>query len=447
MKILVVKSLTESRWGSCKVISPNLSQLYSKLEPEFSIDWFELPQDLLKWEVLASDFIIAKFCSHVEQTNPDRIVFVDHLPQPALVLTYLSMLLNFKKLPPIIFHVYGDFSYFAKEWILLNDNLIGLPVRFIVASDSQKRLLENFLFNAQSEDVGIDKLCFPVNSKEYYFNKEERESYRLELGLNDSDIVILYSGRISLQKNVDILINEFLKIKKENKRFHLWIAGAFDDVGADFMGYESYHGYMFSKIHSLLSQASLEDQSRIKFLGHQRKAALRKIKSAADIFASFSLYHDEDYGMSPAEALATGLSTILTDWGGYSSFASQDKWDCQLIPVSLSQYGFELNLQPFHDKIDRYVKERDCLNKREQRSRDFLKEFSINQNVANLAHILKKKPIHFSGFNWLLDQYAVALSENWSKNKFNKFLSPGSDGYYYGIYKNYISGLNRENSK
>jgi glycosyltransferase involved in cell wall biosynthesis len=447
MKLLIVKSAVESKWGSCKVISPNLHQLYLGLGKPFSIEWFSLHEDLLKSELQTYDSSIDQLLQYILKSKPDRLVFVDHLPPPPKVLAYLSLLTNLKKLPPIIFHVYGDFTYFAREWSYLNEILIDHPVTFIVASSSQKKLVNTFL--GQPESASVAQLCFPVNEEEYYFDSKERSKFRNEHGLSEDDRVILYSGRVSLQKNVDVLIKEFLKLKKPTAgQYHLWIAGAFDDVGADFIGYESYHGYMFSKIQSLLEGAPSAQRSRIKFWGQQGKNNLRKIKSASDLFASFSLYHDEDYGMSPAEALACGLPSVLTDWGGYSSFvdsASEKKsprWNCQLVPVELSEYGSEIVLDTFQTILKNFTPLKS--SERLAHSRAFMDYFSISSNRKVLASILKTDPVEFKGFHWLLEQHATALNLNWSKTKFNKFLSPKKDGYYHDIYQNYISGMSHE---
>jgi glycosyltransferase involved in cell wall biosynthesis len=415
--------------------------LYLGLNTDFSVSWFELPEDLMKGELREYKSAILELAECIEKNKPDRLIFVDHLPPPPLVLSYLSLVIDLEKLPPITFHIYGDFTYFAREWINAGELIKNHPLQFIVASDSQKKLLEGFLVKNKLINNGIEKLCFPVDSEEYYFNEIERDDFRKEHGLGPKDEIILYTGRISLQKNVDLLIKEFLKIKRNGKNYHLWLVGAFDDVGADLIGYESFAGYMFSKIQLILDNALPEQVEKIKFFGLQGKENLRKINSASDHFASFSLYHDEDFGMSPAEALSTALSCVLTDWGGYSSFRSDVDWSCSLVPVHITEYGLELDLNIFHDSI---LNGDNTKIERSKRALNFQKSFSVKSNVEKLEIILKKEPANFEGFTWILEQYGSALSINWSKSKFNKFLAPKKDGYYYDIYKNYISGLSHE---
>lgn len=441
MKLLVIRSAAESKWGSCKVISPNLHELYKRLDSTFEVKWFDLPEDIMKRELgPEKSSCISSLVKELTEYRPDRLVFVDHLPPPPTVIAYLSLQLSLKRLPPMVFHIYGDFSYFSKEWNYLSEVFESHPMTFIAASASQQRFVDAFL----NQPAKVSKLCFPVNASEYFFNEEERVKYRQEQSLGKDDFVILYSGRISLQKNVDCLINEFVKFKHPTKKPHLWIVGAFDDVGADFLGCETYPGYMFSKIHTQLSFLSEEQRSRIKFFGMKKKEELRKIKAAADFFASFSLYHDEDYGMSPAEALSTGLKSVLTDWGGYSSFASNKDWECALVDVGLDEYGFSLSTSKFQEALRAACEKEDSASERLKRSKAFLNEFSIEGNVENLKKILNEKPMIFSGFNWLLEQYASALAQNWSRSKLNKFLSPKNKSFYFDVYKNYISKLSQE---
>ena len=436
MKLLIIKCAKESNWGSCKVISPNLHRLYEELSLNHEIQWCSISENILKDEIQSSESMIVEIAQKMTNWKPDRIVFIDHLPPHAKIIAFLSLLINKQQIPPIIFHVYGDFTYFSKEWAMLNELLVPHKIKFIVASQAQKKLLNNFFISVKEE--AIDVLPFPYNLNEYYFSSEIRENARKQYQLTNDDFVILYSGRISLQKNVDILINAFNQLENKQQKIHLWIVGGFDDVGADFMGIESYHGYMYSKIQKILEKISPDLKNNIKFFGHTNKKKLLEIKCASDMYVSLSTYHDEDFGMSPAEAMATGLPSVLTHWGGYSSFFVEGYY-LKFADVDLTEYGLKLNLKPLVDSVYELKEQKRSNELRLEQSKIFEKKFSISSNIEVLKNILNSEPIEFLGFNWKLDQLSNAQNLNWQKSKLNKLLTPAINTFYFELYKNYIN--------
>ncbi len=442
-RLLVIRSSKDSAWGSCKVISPNLLALYKGLSPlENEVDYFDLPEKFSKVEIESGEELISELAKKIKSFKPTSLVFVDHVPTPPKILGYLLYYLNMDELPPIVFHIYGDFTFFVNEWKHLGVKLKNHPVKFIVASESQKRLLSFF----SHSDAAIETFLFPVNEKNYFYDALERKSARQEFKVEDNEKIILYSGRVSQQKNVDILVQEFSHICEiSDNRTQLWITGSFDDVGANFMGIKNFQGYYFAKMQLILESLPAEHVKKIRFFDHQSKEQLRKIKNAADMFISLRLYHDEDYGMSPAEALSCGLPSLLTDWGGYSSFAS-DKWGCSLMPVEITTFGHKLNLSALYDFVQNNLKDDDIMI-RLKRSQSFLKEFSIESNIGRLNTILAKDSHLFQGFKWNLGYFS---NEYWSVNpghELSKQLNPSSDNFYYEVYSNYISANFSEKTK
>lgn len=435
MKLLIVRSSDLSSWGSCKVISPNLQESYKLLANKLDLLWFNLPTDYIQQEIAGVDAHIIDLSLKIKNERPDKIVFTDHLPNSAEILNKLSLVMDLDQLPPVVIHVYGDFTYFSKDWVELSPKLINHPVKFLTASNSQKKLLSYFCEDSKV----VEQLCFPVDSNAYFFDSKARLKIRNEMDIDDQDIVILYSGRISLQKNVDLLLREYLTLTQNPKRsIHLWLVGAFDDLGAPFMGAETDEGYLYAKMESMLHALPEEARIKIKFWGLQNKEKLREIKSAADLFISLSLYHDEDYGMSPAEALACGLPCLLTDWGGYSSFAS-DTWRCQLMPVSITEFGLQIKISSIKQFVNTYIDSKTNETDRKRWSDEFLNHFSIKNNSRKLGSFLQKPFSLFQGFTWSL----APFSEQFGKSSVSKTISssngPSNKNFYYQVYKNYIS--------
>lgn len=82
----------------------------------------------------------------------------------------------------------------------------------------------------------------------------------------------------------------------------------------------------------------------IHFLGKLNSAQLLEAYNGSDLFVSFSTYNDEDYGMSVAEALSCGLPCLLSNWGGFSSFANYSQ-SVELVPVVYGSARPQVNLE------------------------------------------------------------------------------------------------------
>ncbi|MBC7713612.1 MAG: glycosyltransferase [Rhizobacter sp.] len=441
-KILIIKSSKQSTWGSCKVISPNLVLAYEQNKDFFDIQYFELPESFIREEINEGASHIISLANKIKDFEPDSLVFIDHLPHPVRILNTLAYFIVVRSMPPLVFHMYGDFTYFAKDWANLNTRFKNHPIKFIAASEAQKNLMNFFL----NDNKCTEQYLFPVNENEYFFNPVERALFRNQMNVRPMEPVILYSGRISLQKNVDVLVREFTHIVKATKHdVHLWIVGTFDDIGATFMGVKNHDGFMYSKMQKVLSGLDPEVARLVKFLGLQKKGELRKIKAAADMFMSFSLYHDEDYGMSPAEALASGLPTLLTNWGGYYSFASGNKWNCKLVPVEITKYGHKIHTKKIHEFYTDFTQSYINENDRKRWSNEFLSEFGVVGSAHKLRTILDKDFENFTGFHWNLEHFSNLYWAVDIGKEINIHLNPSVDTFYHQVYKNYIKNLNIEN--
>ncbi len=436
-RLLVIRSNKESSWGSCKVISPNLQECYRRLKGSTcDVRFFEIDKDFLREDALRDDIFIISLASEIKDFDPTELVFVDHVPHVVDLLNFLSIYIPIKDMPPFVFHVYGDFTFYSQSWSNISESLKGHSVKFIVASEAQEKMIKSF----SNKDTCVERFLFPVDETEYYYDHDERVSTRQEAGVKDYEVVILYAGRISLQKNVEKLIKEYSEIFSTSTfPTKLWIVGAFDDFGAPFQGVLNHEGYMFSKIDQVINSLPENVAASIKFWGHQPKQVIRELNNASDMFMSLSLYHDEDFGMSPAEALACGVPTLLTDWGGYSSFVSK-RWFCNLLPIKLTPFGHELMVSRVLDFYNLYSLS--YINKidRKRWSDEFLKEFSISAGTEKLKKIIEKDFEKFQGFNWSLEHFARVYWSVSHGKEINVHLTPSDDNIYFHVYKNYISG-------
>ena len=178
-------------------------------------------------------------------------------------------------------------------------------------------------------------------------------------------------------------------------------------------------------------------QNSIYYLGPLETENLFKFYNLSDAFISFSLYHDEDYGMSPIESLFCGSDAVLTDWGGYHSFALEGEESCSLVKTSFKSSFKKLDGASFDssDCIKKMVKVMMRKKNDQQRvasSSLYHEHFSIEACAKKLQTIMEKKGEPFSGFSDLGKEVL---------QKETPFLGDtgGFSELYFDTYKDYIS--------
>lgn len=433
MKIFNIQSDSDSNWLSCKTISKNLKSAYELLKKNHDITTFNFPSQITFEKSESFEKSLRELAEQIKKQMPDRLVFIEHFPLPPSFLMQLKNYLKKSEMPPIFIHVYGDFTYFSKEWAKFLSSAEDLNIHFVVASDAQKKLLEYFL----PANAVIDKCHFPLNGTDYYFDQAIRDNCRKKYGIKDAEKVFIYTGRISLQKNVDCLLNEFITLCKkhpeaENK---LWIVGGFDDSGAEVFGVKTFEGYLYFKFQKILERLPENIRSRITLFGQQDKKQVQELLCGADVFCSLSLFHDDDFGMAPAEALATGLPSYLTAWGGYSSFVSpENDWDCTLLDVSITHLGHNISMKKFRDSFT----QTHAVVNRKEKSENFMKSFGIQKAAMTLDMLLRKNSGELGEMSLKLHHYSN-LSKLRNQSGMAEYFLPSEDGFYHSIYQNYIS--------
>lgn len=127
---------------------------------------------------------------------------------------------------------------------------------------------------------------------------------RKQLGFSKDDFVIVYSGRINQDKGVSELIDAMLRIKKTSN-IKLMI------IGGSFFGNTNNEDFFIRS----LKEKSKTLEERIVFTGFIPYEDVPYYLHLADIAVLPSMW-DEPFGLTIAEALATGLPLITTRSGG-----------------------------------------------------------------------------------------------------------------------------------
>ena len=418
--VLVLEN--ELKWGSCKSISANLRASYGRVlgHDAVTIGYPKFPNLGDIWAMAVQ----------IRQTNPRKLVFLDHVPHPLPLLRALRAAYRNQRLPDLVFHIYGDFTLYPGPWLAAGEILKGERCTFVCASPRHRRLLAGFLIQPER---AIDLFPFPVSTRDYYPDLKLRSAWRKRLGVPPDSQVLLYSGRISLQKNVNLLIDSFAELPRTRESPILLLAGAEDDLDASPFGIRYPAGTYGAEVRQRIERYNQEaGTERIRWLGSVPTNSMNALYNAADALVSLSLHHDEDYGMAVAEAQCTGLPCLLSDWGGFSTFIHEADHGT-LIPVTMAKRGLRFSRKALKTKFAAFLSSASRCDRRKL-AEHHRKGFAASAGSAALNQILERVPDRFRGFSGLLSRLAFAASSE-THPTFSR--GPGRGSLYEKIYEPY----------
>ncbi|OYQ31766.1 hypothetical protein CHU95_21810 [Niveispirillum lacus] len=135
-----------------------------------------------------------------------------------------------------------------------------------------------------------------------------RQSWRERLSIGESDVVVLFMGRLSFHAKAHPMamyqaLQDAVPSLPAGARLHLIEAGWFGGPHIQEAFARTVPQICPDVVHHLLDG---------------REPAVRTgIWHAADIFCSLSDNIQETFGLTPVEAMATGLPCVVSDWNGY----------------------------------------------------------------------------------------------------------------------------------
>jgi len=287
----------------------------------------------------------------------------------------------------------------------------------------------------ENDNTYVEKVPFPVEIKEFYL-KEKSKDIRNEYNLPANSKIILYTGRFSMQKKTVELVRTFGQAHSEKiipENTFLLLAGEFDSLGFPFGDLYHHQGEYFREYDHEFQKLDKNTQSKILFLGKIENNKLVDYYNSADVFMSLSTYHDEDYGMSIAEAGISGCPLILSDWAGYKSFAHKN--DCELVKTWLGKSQPEVDLEDAKLKLSSILSSN--IIDRNKNHQEFNRNHSVEAVARKLESINKVECEPFQGFNSFLfqmgryEQISNFMFFDDTKKEMNKF--------YYEVYDVYAT--------
>ncbi len=251
----------------------------------------------------------------------------------------------------------------------------------LVNCTSDLEIANNFFENAQ-----VRLLPFAFNKSDFYpMNVTSKQALRAKLGFNPEDKILLYSGRVTLEKNVHSVLRIFSVIEKLVPNARLVIAGKCQDF--PFWEFGAYPRNLRGSLERVIAKLWI-DKYKVRFFGHQEKENLCGLYNIADVVINMTLHHDENFGLSQVEAMACGTPVIGSNWGGLKDTIVDGETGYK-VSTMMTASGIKLNWWEAVNKIVSLLhNESEYLRLQQQCVSIANNKYSLSKYRENLGSIL-----------------------------------------------------------
>lgn len=312
--------------------------------PEFKIGVFGLP----------------KVIKHLAEFKPDIIHL--HTPLTVGMDAVMAARLFRKPLVGTVHTSYNESTYL--KWLKYN-----LAVKL---ADKAMQRIQNFMFNQcdlvlvpskllieELKENGFRKKAFylpngVILEKPKILSEEEKSSIKEKYGLKEK--VILHFGRLSQEKNIDLLVKAFVKLAKKHNNISMLIIG---------------DGPTKKGLIKLTKKLGIEEKVVFTgFIDHQELIS-SGLLSIGDVFATASTM--ENNPMAVLEAMVFGLPIIGVKQAGLVELVSSN--GC------LTKAG---DINELEECMEKILFNQKIAKKMSEESQDFIRQYSVDKITNKL---------------------------------------------------------------
>ncbi|KYF55850.1 hypothetical protein BE08_05010 [Sorangium cellulosum] len=281
-------------------------------------------------------------------------------PHPVDLDAFFVVRARMGRRTPFIYMPLGEFPRGA--WFYRHIHRHLEPQDVILFSSSADKAVHDALVASTPSRVAVAP--FGIRPARFRISPTARATTRRHLGVGPDEVVFVYHGRVTAEKNVHGAAMMFRRIARERPRPRLWIIGPIDGEGARSPGPRAVSRLPDTQLTRAFKQILSSDgvEEGVSFWGALSPEALPEILAAADVGVNLTLNGDENFGYGTVEAMAAGLPVIGADWGGLKD-TIEDGVTGFLVPTFVTPQGVGIDhvvahrsaLRLLHDERRRRV--------------------------------------------------------------------------------------------
>lgn len=244
------------------------------------------------------------------------------------------------KRTPFVYIPLGEFPRGA--WFYRNVHRYLRRQDLLLFSSRADRAIHDALVASTPARVAV--VPFGIRPEQFRPSARIRVATRKALGVDRDEVVFVYHGRVTAEKNVHGALMMFRRIARTHQKSRMWIVGPVSVESACELEPRPVSRLPVNELTRTFSEVLQGEglEERVTFWGGMAPEALPPVLGAADVGVNLTLNGDENFGYSTVEAMASGLPVIGTHWGGLKDTIEEGVTGF-LVPTMLTQIGIGMD--------------------------------------------------------------------------------------------------------